>query len=203
MRAFFIFLFCTISVSAQAEIQGYAALPSAEERKNDSHYIVLKDFPRMHLVVEDVGTPNAEYFSKLPDSNLKTLIQARHFFSLQVRDLAIRKDAAEFPDISVFPFVVSVKHSQGNSSRLNLRQGTMEVEGMLIVYSKENQLRATVTHFYDSQWLERHGRLFGFNSEINLDFARNVVKPLVEAYFNEEPSRIESLLKLRPEMTRP
>jgi|GEM_PF-6384911 len=200
--AVFIFILTFVSV-AHAAPSGYSYVPNAEERRSDSNYIVVPDFPRMEIVKEDEGTPNPLYFDKLPDSPLKSSIGNHHFYSLQVRDLAIGADAVDLNGVALLPFAVSVKHSQGNASHMNLQQGTIEVEGTLLIYVSQGELKASVTHYYDSWWMERYGRTFWMNSEIDLQFARNIVKPMLESYFNADRSRIDALLKLRPQLTRP
>lgn len=211
MRSAVLVFTIMISGVAHAAAPTYSYVPSAEERnKPDSGFVAFPNFPRMELVKEGDGTPNPDYVSKITDSNLKKLIESRHFFSLQVRDLAIVDKSGQMGDgpqqvnnVFYVPFAVSVKHTQENADKYNPRQGTIEVAGVMLIFEDGQGAHVMVSHFYDSQLAERWGRSFGYNSEINLDFARGTVKPMLESFFND-PTQQKALFDLiRPQLTRP
>lgn len=197
-RICLIFLaFLVPAATFAAQLEGYSEVPTAAERaRPGSGYAAFPDFPRMELVQEGRGTPNPRYFNLIKDLSLANKMAGGYFTSLQVRDLAIRTGenvAYAFRGRSlIIPFAVSVKHTQGAPGLTNGNQGTVEVAGDLLV---TEGVAVEVVNFYDSQTLERLGRSLGFNSDIDLEFARAVVKPVLEGFFAEDPSRRETLFE--------
>jgi hypothetical protein len=190
-------------LSSAALPEGYGRVPNASERSKDSNYYIYSDF-RLHVVKEDEGTPD-EHYNLIQDADLKRKLDNKEFLSLQVRDLAIKTGSnaiyAEGNTVH-FPYAVSVKHTQRENSGVN--QGTIEVTGEIIVHVNGDNLRVEVVKFYDSSGLERAGRrILGANADIDLNFAKKVVPPVLEGYFRKDPSRVRALLDLIPKASLP
>lgn len=206
----FIIGMATASTLAFAQA-GYTTLPNADERqKIHSGYFEFPGFDRIHLVKEGEGT--LEPAAKLiRDPELKSLLQNGQFKSLQVRNLGIkRSEIVRSTSLSTgeqqiqFPFIVSVKHTQNSGSNLNIDQGTIEVAGEITVQWDGKSLKVQVTHFDDSQLIERFGRkMLNANSNIDLEFARKVVVPVLEGYFATQPGALDLLLTFAPPQAQP
>lgn len=190
---------------AQAESyarpQGYdAAIPNASERAKDPN--TWKPFPgfdTIHLVEENTGKPEAKAVQALTDNGIKADIAQGYYKSLQVRDLYIKKSDMTGSTLKI-PYAVSVKHSYAATSNNMLasalstvNQGTLEVVGFLNVTVSDKVVKVTVTAFDDSQPLESYGRYVGANHGTDLEFARRIVVPTLEAYF-QNPENVGRLL---------
>lgn len=183
---------------ASAAPEGYSSLPNAVNRADSKDYIAFPDFPHFEFVKEGEGQANPQIYGLIQDSKIKARIDAGDFTSLQVRDLFIRanKSFSEGSEIH-YPFVVSVKHTQGKNVFYNPNQGTIEVGGELIAHVQGPQIVAVeVQTFDDSQMLEEWGRHLGFNDGIDLAFAKSVVKPTLEHFFNSDPHHVQELLEM-------
>ncbi len=152
----------------------------------------------MEFVKEGVGTPNPELESIITDPDLKAKIDNKHFYSLQIHDLFVRPNEAFSDDRAIhFPFMVSVKHTQGPERLTNFNQGTIEVAGNLLIHIDGDKVTGVeVVEFDDSQKLERMGRWLGYNEEIDVNFAGKIVKPALEHFFNSDMSRVKKLLEM-------
>lgn len=181
-----------------ADRKGYFELPNAEERETSRNFIMVPNFPRLEIVKEGEGTPNPELANVITDPELQKQIVDGKFTSLQVRDLSI----ARYPmcwegNVLRLNYIASLKHGHGTGvfRPFNLRQGTIEVAGVLVIQvANDDSLKVSVLKYYDSQWLERVGRFLGFQDAIDLKFASNIVSPILEHYFNSNPDRIKQLL---------
>ena len=201
----YVVLMSLAAVSSVSSAQdGYGSLPNAHDRrKTNSGYVDFPGFDRIHLVKEGDGTPE-RFAQSIRDQGLSRLILTGQFQSLQVRDLmlhvpAIRAGLAGTEQVYHFPFMVSVKHTQKSDAWINIDQGTIEVEGEITVFWDGSKLRVEVSKFDDSQFAEQFGRQWlGANSDINLDFARKVVVPVIEDYFNLNTEAMRLLLTFAP-----
>ena len=159
-------IFCMASHAAPP---GYTELPNAEMR--EQAFSGYKLFPGLatssiEVVEENTGKPNPDWAPLITDPKFAKQIEAGDFKSLQVRQLGIKVDEIYSDKTSAhFPFIVSVKHSQGsNTSPMNPNKGTIEVKGEIVVQSdgKDGKdLTVTVVQFDDSQQPERIVHLIG------------------------------------------
>ncbi len=190
----------------------YTSIPKAKDReKPNSGYVLFEDFSRAHvqIVQEDSGIANPVWASMITDAKLHHQIEQKYFTSLQVRDLGILVSRISFADNKIiFPFAVSVKHSQGsNTSPVNFDKGSIEVAGLIVVQATGTDLKVTVQKFDDSWWLERDGRGYwagewvqnhlGYNQDINFDFAKAIVEPILTGFFNQDPARVYKLIAMK------
>src|SRR4051812_13782104 len=83
-------LYFTFAANAE-DTDGYSAVLNATSRSQpESGYVEFPDFPRMHIVEENKGTPDPQYAPLIHEHDLKKKIEENHFSSLQVRDLFIQ-----------------------------------------------------------------------------------------------------------------
>jgi hypothetical protein len=180
-------------------LKGYSDLPSEQVRAQHSDYVTFPEELHLEIVREETGMPNHRLTDVIRNEELKKEIREGYFTSLQVRALSIRSTRVRpAGDEWRFPYVVSVKHTQGSWPLRICNQGTIEVGGEIIVHSDNGQLQVTVTQFGDSQKLERWGRKLGCNSGIDLEFAHEIVTPELENWFNSRPERIQTLFQMAP-----
>jgi len=186
--------------------QGYAEVPTAFDRALPaSGYALLPGFPPTRLVKENSGDPDLQALALIPDQKLRAEIESKTFTSLQLSDLAIKtRDVYSEDGIIHFPFAISLKHTQGPNRFTNLNQGTIDCLGDILVHVDGKQLQVEVNKFYDSQPLDRLGRRMGYNQEINLAFAKSIIEPELEYWFNIDTEHIRTLLKMTaPLVARP
>lgn len=205
MKTTILVLSAVLAFNAQARVShgDNEKVPNAKERyEPKSGYTPFPGFPRMELVKEGEGT-RQKFSALIKDPEMNRKLNEKYFTSLQVRDLSIRsKDVYASGTTVHFPFAVSLKHSEGEKWN-PLPQGTIEVAGEILVIQERGRTRVEVDRFSDSQTAERVGRLLGVNDEVDLEFARKVVVPVLEAFFNDDPANVKTLLELTAPLSLP
>ena len=172
-------------------------VPAQDQRTEAlSGYVAYPDFPHLEVVKDSEGTPTA-LAALITDPVVKARIDAHGFFVLDVRNLAVspRTTFVDGATLTI-PYVASVKQTKRSNRWLNPNQGTGDVGGFLMVEERGGQLRVSVLRLRDSYWTESLGRALGFNRHFNLPAARAIAKPQLEHWFNADPARIQTLLKL-------
>ena len=188
---------CQASPSFAASESGYFSIPSAKTRAAaGSGYLPLGDFSTIYVVQEVTGQPNTDVLPLIRDAVVRADLEDRHYRSLQVRELAVRPNHKLVRDQSVnIPFAVTLKHdASGNMVKRFFDRGSLDVAGTLEIKIDGSQLSVTVSRFDDSQFIEALGRFMRIGREADVEFARAIVPPAIESYFNSDPTRIQNLL---------
>lgn len=207
MQKLALFVLTLTAFSARADLLDYARpngydanIPNAEARAKDRDWKAFPKFDTIHIVEENTGRANPENAKVIQDQGIKADVAAGYYKSLQVRDLYIKDVKPEGTSVSI-PFAVSVKHSFSNwgdkyklsSIGSTINQGTIEVVGTLDVTISDKLVKVKVNAFNDSQALESFGRYAYANHGTDLEFARRIVVPTLETYF-QNPENLARLI---------
>lgn len=203
MQKLALFVLTLAPFFAQADYarpQGYDAnIPNAQARAKDSSWKAFPKFDTIHIVEENTGKPLKA--DVLTDAGIKADVQEGRYKSLQVRDLYTKDVKIEGSSVKI-PFIVSVKHSftkydtpVASTVLSTINQGTIDVAGDLnVTITPDKVVKVTVTAFHDSQALESYGRYVGANYGTDLEWAKRIVVPTLEAYF-QDPAHLGELIK--------
>ena len=175
-------------------------VPNAVERDTPGDGWESYPFEPLNLI-DEMASRDFAGASLIADAELFNRIQRKEFEVLELSHLHVRPESAVVSNdaegnlswISV-PFAMTLRYTRRTSSVLSPFHGTLECAGEIRIYQNDSHVEVSVTRFEDSTPFEWLARKLGLSKDINLQFARAVMEPVLTAHFNAHHEPVEVLL---------
>ena len=216
---FFLLAVCTLfMVGKPLDIKADIRIPSRDDREKMVDYFVrFSEFPRITIVREtgfmgfygELNPPYDRLFQKSKWVDGLGLLQI-HSLDIKVsfkervwrkgEEMLITSYATSQGETLTISYVVSLRYQEEGFLEWYLGAlgygGTIECLGAIDYLLKSNNIHSIrVTGCDDSKNLERLKRKMGLIEKYNLEFAQNIIVPVLEDYFNSDTRRIRTLLE--------
>lgn len=185
--------------SNEAKTPNYSPVPTAQTRSLDTkNYLRFPGWNNIEIVNEGVIDPKlSEQIEITHWSEDASLSQLK---LLQIRDFDVKVSQILAPSNShleiIIPFAVGVRYQENGTVSQALAQGTINVEGLIILSLQNGAVvDIRIEHYDDSQEVERWGRKLGAIDQYDGEFIKGVVTRPLENYLAKPNSR-ENLIKL-------
>jgi hypothetical protein len=177
----------------------YSPVPTAQARSLDTkNYLRFPGWSNIEIIKEGAIDPKlSEQIETTHWSENAILSQLKW---LQIRDFDVKVSQILATSNShleiIIPFAVGVRYQENGTVSQTFAQGTINVEGMIILtFQNGAVVDIRIEHYDDSQEVERWGRKLGAIDQYDGEFIKGVITRPLKNYLSE-PNSQENLIKL-------